>query len=51
MELKVIILGSRPIQLVRKVLAARLLVTLQIECRESKVKIIKIALDNLTTVR
>lgn len=38
-------------QLVRKVLAARLLVTIQIECSKSKVKIIKIALDNLTTVR
>lgn len=37
-------------QLVRKVLAARLLVTIQIECSESKAKIIKIALDNLTTV-
>lgn len=38
-------------QLVRKVVAARLLVTIQIECSESKVKIIKIALDNLTVVR
>lgn len=38
-------------QLVRTVSAARLLVTIQIESSESKVKIIKIALDNLTTVR
>ena len=37
-------------QLVSKVLAARLLVTIQIECSESKANILIIALDNLTTV-